>query len=63
MILNQHTQALGLRNTKHLLRRTSFNYTKETLLEFSNLTPEEAFEKLIQNQPNKLAEPYDPKPE
>lgn len=63
MTLDQHTQALGLRNAKHLLRRTSFNYTKETLLEFSNLTPEEAFEKLIQNQPNKLAEPYDPKPE
>ena len=63
MTLDQHTQALGLRNAKHLLRRTSFNYTKETLLEFSNLTPEQAFNKLIATQNTKLSEPYDHKPE
>ncbi|CAL2077761.1 conserved hypothetical protein [Tenacibaculum sp. 190524A05c] len=63
MTLDQHTQALGLRNAKHLLRRTSFNYTKETLLEFSNLTPEQAFDKLITTQNTKLSEPYDHKPE
>ncbi|CAL2077626.1 DUF1800 family protein [Tenacibaculum sp. 190524A05c] len=63
MTLDQHTQALGLRNAKHLLRRTSFNYTKETLLEFSNLTPEQAFDKLITIQSTKLSEPYDHKPE
>ncbi len=63
MTLDQHTQALGLRNAKHLLRRTSFNYTKETLLEFSNLTPEQAFDKLITTQNSKLPEPYDHKPE
>ena len=63
MTLDQHTQALGLRNAKHLLRRTSFNYTKETLLEFSNLTPEQAFNKLITTQNTKLSEPYDHKPE
>ncbi|CAL2090887.1 DUF1800 family protein [Tenacibaculum sp. 190524A05c] len=63
MTLDQHTQALGLRNAKHLLRRTSFNYTKETLLEFSNLTPEQAFDKLITTQSTKLSEPYDHKPE
>ena len=63
MNLEQHTQTLGLRNAKHLLRRTSFTFNKETLLEFSNFTPEQAFDKLLLAQSNKLAEPYDNKPE
>ncbi len=61
--LNKNTNVLGLRNAKHLLRRASFNYTKEALKEFTNLTPEEAFNKLIEEQSDKWAAPYDPRPE
>ncbi len=61
--LDQYTEPLGLRKAKHLLRRTSFNYTKETLLQFASLTPEEAFNQLIITQNNTWTEPYDPRPE
>ncbi|WP_435261304.1 DUF1800 family protein [Tenacibaculum sp. nBUS_03] len=60
--LNQFTQILGLRRAKHFLRRTSFNFTSEVLNDFSNLTPEEAFNKLTLQQNNKWIEPYDPLP-
>ncbi|WP_299834767.1 DUF1800 family protein [uncultured Tenacibaculum sp.] len=61
--LNAYTQPLGLRKAKHFLRRTSFNYSKETLEEFATLTPEEAFDRLILTQNNLWTEPYDPRPE
>ncbi len=61
--LNKNTSVLGLRNAKHLLRRASFIYTKEVLTEFATLTPEEAFNKLIEDQTDKWAAPYDPRPE
>lgn len=61
--LNKNTSVLGLRNAKHLLRRASFIYTKEVLTEFAALTPEEAFNKLTEDQTNKWAAPYDPRPE
>lgn len=63
MNLDQHTQTLGLRKAKHLLRRTSFDYSKETLSAFALLTPQQAFDKLIEDQPNVWSEPYDPRPE
>ncbi|WP_299677334.1 DUF1800 family protein [uncultured Tenacibaculum sp.] len=61
--LDQHSEPLGLRKAKHLLRRTSFDYSKETLQQFASLTPEEAFNLLITSQNNLWPEPYDPRPE
>ncbi|SNR17370.1 DUF1800 family protein [Tenacibaculum jejuense] len=61
--LDQYSGPLGLRKAKHLLRRTSFNYSKETLQQFATLTPEAAFNQLITNQNNLWSEPYDPRPE
>ncbi|TCI94307.1 DUF1800 family protein [Tenacibaculum sp. M341] len=61
--LNINTNVLGLRNAKHLLRRASFNFSSENIKEFSTLTPEEAFDKLIASQANQWSEPYDPRPE
>ncbi|SEB36717.1 Protein of unknown function [Tenacibaculum sp. MAR_2009_124] len=60
--LQQYTQVLGLRKAKHLLRRTSFDYTIETLNEFAELTPEQAFSKLTESQNTEWTEPYDPLP-
>ncbi|WP_075344361.1 DUF1800 family protein [Tenacibaculum agarivorans] len=61
--LDLHSEALGLRKAKHLLRRASFTYNKATLNEFAALTPEQAFDRLITIETNKLAEPYDNKPD
>lgn len=60
--LNQYPQSLGLRKAKHFLRRTSFNYSKTTLQNFSNLTPSQAFDQLTTQQANAWNEPYDPLP-
>lgn len=57
--LDQYTPVLGLRKAKHFLRRTSFNYTKETLNEFASLTAEQAFNKITVTQANIWSEPYD----
>ncbi len=61
--LDQNTEILGLRRAKHLLRRTSFNYNKDLLQEFAALTPEQAFNKLVLDEPDLWKEPYDPKPD
>lgn len=61
--LNQYSQVLGLRKAKHFLRRTSFNYTKETLNEFAGLTTEEAFNKITGKTKNLWPEPYDHLPD
>lgn len=60
--LNPLSETLGLRRAKHLLRRASFNYTKEQLEVFANLTATSALNILSSSPTNKLAEPYDPLP-
>ncbi|GAL69757.1 hypothetical protein JCM19302_652 [Jejuia pallidilutea] len=44
------------------MRRASFNYTKEQLEVFANLTAISALNILSSSPANKLAEPYDPLP-
>ncbi|TBN01406.1 DUF1800 family protein [Hyunsoonleella flava] len=56
-------ETLGLRRAKHLLRRATFNYTKEQLDIFSNMTATNALNILTSNPSNKLIEPYDPLPQ
>ena len=53
---------LGLRRAKHLLRRTSFRYDKNTLLSFAEMTASQAVDQLLKPSVNTLAEPYDPLP-
>ena len=53
---------LGLRKAKHLLRRATFNYTKEQLTALSNMTATNALNYISTNPANVLAEPYDPLP-
>lgn len=53
---------LGFRRAKHLLRRTTFNYSKSQVEAFSNMTPAQAVTTLFKPTVNKLAEPYDPLP-
>lgn len=60
--LNPLSGTLGLRKAKHLLRRATFNYTKEQLDAFSNMTAVAALNSLTSNPTNKLTEPYDPLP-
>lgn len=57
-----YSQVLGLRKAKHLLRRTTFNYTKKTIDEFAVLTASEALTKLSQKATSGLSRPYDPEP-
>lgn len=61
--LNPLEETLGLRRAKHLLRRSSFNYTKEQLDTFANKNALDALTILSSNPNNKLAEPYDPLPQ
>ena len=61
--LNPLTYNLDLRKAKHLLRRATFNYTKEQLDTFTGMSVNEAITSLTTNLPNTLAEPYDPLPE
>lgn len=56
-------ETLGLRRAKHLLRRSTFNYTKEQLNTFANINAANALDILSSNPSNKLAEPYDPLPQ
>ncbi len=60
--LNPYTSILGLRKAKHLLRRSSFNYSKSELDAFALLTAQQAVARLIIPTENTLAEPYDPQP-
>ena len=54
--------ALGLRRAKHLLRRSTFNFSKEQIDLLSEKTAEQALDYLLQPTINKLAEPYSPTP-
>ncbi len=60
--LNPLTGTLGLRKAKHLLRRATFNYTKEQLDVFASMTATAAVNSIATNPANVLAEPYDPLP-
>jgi len=60
--LNPINGPLGRRNAKHLLRRVTFNYSKNQIDFLSKKTAEQAIQYLLQNTPNKITEPYDPQP-
>lgn len=60
--LNPLSPNLDLRKAKHLLRRASFNYTKEQLDAFIGMTATDAVNTLTTDSPNLLSEPYDPLP-
>ncbi len=59
--LDPLTEVLGFRRAKHLLRRSSFNYSKERIDLFATKTPIEAIDLLFANTTNYLQYgPYDP---
>ena len=60
--LNSLKETLGLRKAKHLLRRATFNYTKEQLELFATLTATQAFDALSKNTVDALQAPFDPQP-
>ncbi len=60
--INPYTTVLGFRNAKHLLRRATFNYSKNQLDKFSNMTATQAVDSLLISTENVLLEPYDPLP-
>ena len=53
---------LGYRRAKHLLRRSTFNFSKNKIDLLSEKTAEQALDYLLQATTNKLAEPYSPTP-
>jgi len=53
------SEVLGLRKAKHLLRRATFNYSKDTLNSIASMTASEALAFLSENPANILAEPFD----
>jgi uncharacterized protein (DUF1800 family) len=58
--LNPKTTALGTVFAKHLLRRSSFVYSKTIIDQFSILTPAQALDLLFVDEALKLALPSDP---
>ncbi|RED47596.1 DUF1800 domain-containing protein [Seonamhaeicola aphaedonensis] len=60
--LNPLSSNLDLRKAKHLLRRATFNYTKEQLDTFVGMSAADAVSNLTTNIPYILNEPYDPLP-
>ena len=60
--LNPLSGNLDLRKSKHLLRRATFNYTKEQLEVFTGMTVAQAISTLTIDSANVLVEPYDPLP-
>jgi len=61
--LNPLDGSLDFRKAKHLLRRATFNYTKEQLDFFTGMTATQAVDSLTVDLPNELPEPYDPLPD
>jgi len=55
-----NTAILGTKNARHLLRRASFKYTKTLITQFAALTPQQALDLLVANDPLSVALPYDP---
>ena len=60
--LNLSTAVLGQKNAKHLLRRATFVYSKTLINQFAALTPTQALDLLLVNNPLTLNLPYDPLP-
>lgn len=60
--LNPLSSNLDLRKAKHLLRRATFNYTKEQLESFVGISALAAVNSLTTASPNTIVEPYDPLP-
>lgn len=60
--LNPNTAVLGIKNAKHLLRRTTFVYTKALIDQYSTLTPNQALDLLLMENSLSLSLPYDPLP-
>ncbi|MBP0904437.1 DUF1800 family protein [Mariniflexile gromovii] len=60
--LNPLGTNLDLRKAKHLLRRATFNYTKEQLDSFVGMSATNAVSSLTTVSPNTLSEPFDPLP-
>lgn len=60
--LNPLEGTLDLRKAKHLLRRSTFNYSKEQLDTFVGMTASNAVNSLTTASTNALSEPYDPLP-
>ncbi len=54
---------LGLKNAKHLLRRTTYDFSKKTIDQFAALTPAQALDILLAPDSPTLNLPYDPTPE
>lgn len=61
--LSPLSSSLDLRKAKHLLRRATFNFTKEQLNAFVGQSATNAVDRLITASANSLPEPYDPLPE
>lgn len=60
--LNPLGSSLDLRKAKHLLRRATFNFTKEQLNTFVGMSATDVVNSLITASANTLPEPYDPLP-
>ena len=60
--LNPLGSNLDLRKAKHLLRRATFNFTKEQLDTFVGMSATDAVNSLTTVSANTLSEPYDPLP-
>lgn len=60
--LNPLSSNLDLRKAKHLLRRATFNFTKEQLETFAGMSATAAVSNLTTASTNSLTEPYDPLP-
>jgi uncharacterized protein (DUF1800 family) len=58
--INPNTAVLGVKNARHLLRRSSFKYTKTLINQFAELTPQQALDLLVANNPLTIPLPYDP---
>jgi uncharacterized protein (DUF1800 family) len=58
--INPNTAVLGVKNARHLLRRASFKYTKSLVDQFALLTPQQALNLLVADNPLTIALPYDP---
>ena len=57
--LSPFSQVLGLRKAKHLLRRATYNFSKETLNTVANMTAIEAVTFLSENSADILEAPFD----
>lgn len=58
--INPNTAVLGEKNARHLLRRATFKYTKALIDQYALLTPQQALNLLVANNPLTVALPYDP---